>query len=272
MAAVLGGPGEGTAYGSGTAANAAVTSASADGESVHVVGDSTATQTAHTLAAGFWASGGSLANSAGPLIEVLESGGVQPARVTIVNNHGRQHMPSSGIVLTSVSHALVRGNQLHCFHSGSAGNGISHRATSGSDQVHVHGNHLMTHGTGRWTHGVQLSEAANLGHSSVCDNAIHGANIGIRYAGGPPAAIPTVAGNRVSGAPGGALVLPSPTCTGGNLGGVAQYEGAGAPSFAAARGSLYVRTDGAVGSGGAAGTLRYVNATGADTWVALIDG
>ena len=85
-------------------------------------------------------------------------------------------------------------------------------------------------------------------------------------------AIPTVAGNRVSGAPGRRVGAAVPHLHRRNLGGVAQYEGAGAPSFATARGSLYVRTDGAVGSGGAAGTLRYVNATGADTWVALIDG
>ena len=74
VAAILGGPGEGTSYGTGTAANAAVTSATSDGEFVHVVGDSSSTQTTHTLAAGFWASEGSLANSAGPLIEVFESG------------------------------------------------------------------------------------------------------------------------------------------------------------------------------------------------------
>ena len=238
-----------------------------------MVGNSTATQTAHTLAAGFWASGGSLANSAGPLIEVLESGGVQPARVTIVNNHGRQHMPSSGIVLTSVSHALVRGNQLHCFHSGSAGNGISHRATSGSDQVHVHGNHLMTHGTAaRPTASSSrrpptwATRASATTRSTARTSASGTRAARRRRSRRWPA-------TASSGAPGGALVLPSPTCTGGNLGGVAQYEGAGAPSFAGkARGSLYVRTDGAVGSGGAAGTLRYVNATGADTWVALIDG
>jgi hypothetical protein len=271
VAAILGGPGEGTAYGTGTIVNAAVTSATSDGESVSVVGEDASTQTTDTLAAGFWTSGGSLANSAGPLIEVFESGNVQPTRVTIVNNQGRQHMRSSGIVLTSVSHALVRGNQLHCHHSGSAGVGISHRSITLSDQVHVHGNHLMTHGTGRWNHGIQFSEATKLGHSSVGDNSVHGAEVGIRYAGGAPTAIPTVVGNRVSANTGQALLLPSPTCTGGNLGGVAHYVGSGAPSFAAAKGSTYVRTDGTVGSGGVAGTLRYICSTGS-TWVPLIDG
>lgn len=39
------------------------------------------------------------------------------------------------------------------------------------------------------------------------------------------------------------------------------YSGAGAPTFAAAQGSLYLRTDGSSIS-----TRMYVNTTGATTW------
>lgn len=50
------------------------------------------------------------------------------------------------------------------------------------------------------------------------------------------------------------------------------FHGTGAPTFRARKGSIYTRTDGTVGSGGAAGSLRYVNSTGSTSWVALIDG
>jgi hypothetical protein len=52
----------------------------------------------------------------------------------------------------------------------------------------------------------------------------------------------------------------------------ATYAGYGAPSHSATKSSMYYRVDGAVGSGGAVGTLRYINSTGSTTWVALIDG
>jgi Right handed beta helix region len=272
VAAILRGPGEGTSYGAGTIANPDITSASSDGESVTVFGNSTATQTTDGMSSGFWTSADNLANSAGPLIEVMGRDGVQPSRVTIVNNLGRQHMQSSGIALTSVSHAAVRGNQLHCYHSGLAGNGIIHRSIAPSDQVHIHGNHLMTHGTGRWEYGIRLSDASKLGHSSVHDNTIHGAKFGIKYADGPPSAIPTVMGNSVSGNAGDALLLPTPTCTGGNLGCVANYVGTDPPNFAAAKGSTYINTAGVAGAGGVPGTLRYVCSTGSTTWVPMIDG
>jgi hypothetical protein len=51
----------------------------------------------------------------------------------------------------------------------------------------------------------------------------------------------------------------------------AVYAGYGAPSHTATKGSIYTRCDGTAGVLGEAGTLRYVNSTGATTWVALAD-
>ena len=42
------------------------------------------------------------------------------------------------------------------------------------------------------------------------------------------------------------------------------YSGAGAPTFAAGQGSLYLRTDGSSTS-----TRAYINTTGSTTWTAI---
>lgn len=42
------------------------------------------------------------------------------------------------------------------------------------------------------------------------------------------------------------------------------YSGAGAPTFAAAQGSMYLRTDGSSTS-----TRAYINTTGSTTWTAV---
>jgi hypothetical protein len=63
------------------------------------------------------------------------------------------------------------------------------------------------------------------------------------------------------------LASYGPIQTGGNSGGIASYIGSGAPTFAAAQGSLYHRTGGST----SAGTLErlYVNINGNTTWLAI---
>lgn len=275
VAAILAGSEEGIAYGIGTVSNVGVIQARAEivSESgrVTVTGWLNVLSVAEDLAAGHWVSGTAFTSSAGPLIRVFQRGD-QPARVSIVNNIGRQHLPATGIDLDSVDHVLVQGNQLHCYHSGDTGSGIVHRSTKVSDQVHIKSNHLMTHGTGRWDHGIRLATIDQLAHSSVIDNTIHGAAIGISYAETAtksPRDIPTVSGNRISGNASAAVQLPQPTCIGGNLGDVALFLGEGKPNFVAPKGSAYMNRNGTIGS--TENAPRYLS-VGTMEWQAIPNG
>lgn len=275
VAAILDNGDEGVQYGTGTTANSAITSATTDGETVTVLGTATTT-VSDTLSAGFW-SGSSLLGSAGTLIEIQENNGTQPTRVTIANNILRQYMPKTCINLVAPTHTTVVNNQIHAFHSAvDTGNGITvDCATADADQVHIRGNTIIDQGTGNLVYGIRFDNAgAALGHSSAVDNVIKGTKHGISYDGTPDQA-PTVHGNRVSDISGTPYVLPTPTHIGGQHGGgnaPGTYQGAGAPSFSAAKFSVYYRTDGTAGAGGTAGTARYMNTDGASTWAALIDG
>jgi hypothetical protein len=266
-AAVNGTTGAGTTYGTGTSPNVYLRAVAASSSVTFYASTAATVDVSETLANGTF-------EIAGPCIELAYNGGQSPARHTVVANHIVQRTEHHGIKLTSTSDTLITGNSIYGYQASSASVvGILADCVSlACSNVHIKDNHLMGNkGGGTWHSAIRFTTGANLAEHTVTNNTGGGATNGISWSG-TPTAVPTVMGNSFVSVTNVLSGQPTPICIGGNRGVVATYQGAGVPSFTAALGSIFHRTDGVAGAGGAAGTLRYINSDGATTWVPLIDG
>lgn len=108
----------------------------------------------------------------------------QVSRAMVSGNLCRT-VAGSGIQLFSSDDVAVEANMLVA--EGPCGVGIFVRSeASDVDRVAVRDNDVTVSGTGRWTVGVQVaaSEPHHVGDVSVVGNTVHGAETGVRFAGG----------------------------------------------------------------------------------------
>jgi hypothetical protein len=173
----------------------------------------------------------------------------------VIIGAGKTYATNGGILVRAntagMSYAIVTGNHVRNF----GAFGVKVYSATGNTIDHVDISHNVfddDQGTPTMVTGLILDEDA-------ADTALSLTCIGNVCLGGvttPMASWPAT----------------KPVLIGGSAGTPAIYAGNGAPTHTAAKGSVYHRVDGTVGTLGEAGTLRYVNSTGASTWVALADG
>lgn len=191
--------------------------------------------------------------------------------------------------LSTVATAGIRlqsGNRIEAL-----GNTVMTTSASGSTGIHiraestdcydvlVNDNNISAQtpgGGGTWTTaGIQIQASPqNMYQVTSVGNNISYATVGTTFQGSGFQRIPYCANNHDTTTVTSPVTFSTsnqPICTGGNQGSVAHYMGTGAPSHSAGKFSIYYRTNGTAGSGGTAGTARYMNTNGATTWAALID-
>jgi len=205
----------------------------------------------------------------------------QVSRALVSGNLCRT-VAGSGIQLFSSDDVAVEGNMLVAEGPCAAGVVVRSEA-SDVDRVAVRDNDVTINGTGRWTVGVQVaaSDPHKVGDVSIVGNTVHGAETGVRFAGGGFVRTPVCSLNQLGPdvttpldglpvLPEDALVVGGAVSGGGGAlatGGGRMLSGLGTPTdrVAGYAGDMFQRLD------SAAGPRLFVKESGdgtTDGWVA----